>query len=200
MGPRAPNSSRGHAQDMARAGSGQSQSAAAAPITPVTPITPITPNTGAFGSGPTFVSRLGGGSFSSSGGAHTPRSPGRDSSGYASPDLLGAAPARWTSDLSGLSPASPSFDASSPRVGGGGGGLRSSFSYGSVRDRIRRGSDTSTSEDAAFQTALTKLGDILPDADEQTLRYYLKKAKGNDLAAIGDYLQDQSLGKLPRFS
>lgn len=53
-------------------------------------------------------------------------------------------------------------------------------------------------DDEAFQQALTKLGDVLPDADTQTLRYYLKKAKGNDLAAIGDYLQDQSLAKLPK--
>ncbi|CBQ67745.1 conserved hypothetical protein [Sporisorium reilianum SRZ2] len=191
LGPRAPNSSSRHPHDMARTGSAQSQAAAGAPITPVTPVTPITPMTGgAFGSGPTFVSRLGGSFSSSTGGAHTPLSPGRD--GYISPELL--APRR-TSDVSGLSPASPPLDASSPRLGAG---LRSSFSYGSVRERIRRGSDTSTN-DEAFQTALTKLGDILPDADEPTLRYYLKKAKGNDLAAIGDYLQDQSLGKLPRF-
>ncbi|TKY90571.1 hypothetical protein EX895_000569 [Sporisorium graminicola] len=203
LGPRAPNSNPRHPQDMSRIGSGHSQTAGstgAAPITPVTPVTPITPITGAFGSGPTFVSRLGGGSFSSSaGGGHTSRSPGRE--GYSSPDFL-PVPTRRTSDLSGLSPASPPLSsatshdaASSPRLGAG---LRSSFSYGSVRDRIRRGSDTGT-DDEAFQAALTKLGDILPDADEQTLRYYLKKAKGNDLTAIGDYLQDQSLGKLPRF-
>lgn len=195
LGPRAPNVSSGAGRpsyEMKRTGSDQTQTG---PITPVTPVTPITPNTGAFGSGPTFVSRLGGGSFSSSaGGTHTPRSRGRD--GYSSPEFLHAR--RRTSDLAGTSPTSPQLSAhdASPRTGGG---LRSSLSYGSVRDRMRRGSSPGP-DDEAFQQALTKLGDVLPDADTQTLRYYLKKAKGNDLTAIGDYLQDQSLGKLPKFN
>ncbi|KAJ1030327.1 hypothetical protein NDA16_001237 [Ustilago loliicola] len=194
LGPRAPNVGSGNGRpsyEMKRTGSNQTQTG---PITPVTPVTPITPNTGGFGSGPTFVSRLGGGSFSSSGGGtHTPRSPGRD--GYSSPELLHAP--RRTSDLTGTSPTSPQLSAhdASPRMGGG---LRSSLSYGSVRDRMRRGSSPGP-DDEAFLQALTKLGDVLPDADTQTLRYYLKKAKGNDLTAIGDYLQDQSLGKLPKF-
>ncbi|KAJ9476835.1 hypothetical protein PHBOTO_000498 [Pseudozyma hubeiensis] len=202
MGPRAPNA-------MARTGSAQSATPTAAPTTPITPITPITPNTGGFGSGPTFVSRLGGGSFSS-GSASTqhataPRSPNPD---YPFPDLL-TAPIRRASDVSATSPTTTSTPSSnhdsshpasstSPRLSGNA-GLRSSLSYTSVRDRIRRGSTTDVEEDAGFRQALVKLGDVLPDADEATLRWYLKRAKGNDLAAIGDYLQDQSLGKLPRF-
>ncbi|GAC95554.1 hypothetical protein PHSY_003130 [Pseudozyma hubeiensis SY62] len=198
MGPRAPNA-------MARTGSAQSVTPIAAPPTPITPITPITPLTGGFGSGPTFVSRLGGGSFSS--GSHStqhatgPRSPIPD---YPSPDLL-SAPNRRASDVSAASPTTSSnhdsshpTSSTSPRLSGNA-GLRSSLSYTSVRDRIRRGSSTDVEEDAGFREALVKLGDILPDADETTLRWYLKRAKGNDLAAIGDYLQDQSLGKLPRF-
>ena len=133
---------------------------------------PLGPRAQAGASGPTFVSRLGG-------------APSRD--GLSSPELLN--PPR-SSDLSGTSPPSPRLAA----------GLRSSLSYGSVRDRMRRTSSPGVAdEDQAWLQALTKLGDILPDADQQTLRYYLKKAKGNDLTAIGDYLQDQSLGKLPRF-
>ena len=65
---------------------------------------------------------------------------------------------------------------------------------------MRRGSASSGQEDEAFQEALTKLSDIFPDADTQVLHYYLRRAKGNDLTAIGDYLQDQSLGKLPKFN
>ncbi|SPC65397.1 uncharacterized protein UHOD_00528 [Ustilago sp. UG-2017b] len=189
LGPRAPNmgsTNAGSSYDMKRTDSNQTQTGT------ITPVTPITPNTGGFGSGPTFVSRLGGGSFSSSGGAHAPRSPGRE--GYSSPDFLHAP--RRTSDLTGTSPTSPQSSGQdrSFRIGGG---LRSSLSYGSVRERMRSGSSPGP-DDEAFQQALTKLGDVLPDADTQTLRYYLKKAKGNDLAAIGDYLQDQSLAKLPK--
>ncbi|PWN47620.1 hypothetical protein IE53DRAFT_241061 [Violaceomyces palustris] len=91
--------------------------------------------------------------------------------------------------------------------------VKSSFSYGSVREKLRGGSansggggggGASTSSnssidrrDEAFEEALSKISDILPDADEATLAYYLRKANGNDLVAIGDYLQDQSEGKLP---
>lgn len=205
LGPRAPNASPGggngrSSYDMMRTGSNQSQAPLGNPVTPVTPITPITPITGAggFGSGPTFVSRLGGGSFSSSShGMHGARSP-RES--YTPSESLHA-PSRRMSDLAGTSPTSPPLSAhetSSPRVGAG---LRSSISYTSVRDRMRRGSASSQGqEDEAFQEALTKLSDIFPDAETQTLHYYLKRAKGNDLTAIGDYLQDQSLGKLPKFN
>lgn len=70
-----------------------------------------------------------------------------------------------------------------------------------MRDRIRRESVPNASaleETPAFQETLAKLGDILPDADSAVLSHYLRKAKGDDLIAIGDYLQDQSLGKLPK--
>lgn len=207
MGPRAPNT-------MARSGTGSGQmhtstAAPTRPITPVTPITPISPISGGFGSGPTFVSRLGGASFSSA--SHAPlRSPNRE---FSLADYL--APRR-TSDVSGALTSPPLSSNSthetgsavmgtSPRLlgataasGNGSGALRSSLSYSSVRDRIRRGSQTDVDQDAAFQHALVKLSDILPDADLSTLKHYLKKAKGNDLVAIGDYLQDQSLGKLPQ--
>ncbi|KAN0063054.1 hypothetical protein ACQY0O_004217 [Thecaphora frezii] len=82
--------------------------------------------------------------------------------------------------------------------------VRSSFSYGTVRERIRgigpnspEATASVATTDAAFQEALNKLSDVLPDADRATLAHYLEKAKGNDLLAIGDYLQDQSLGRLP---
>ncbi|SNX81658.1 uncharacterized protein MEPE_00363 [Melanopsichium pennsylvanicum] len=192
LGPRAPNT--GANGEMKRTSSNQSQN-----NRPITPNTPITPISGGFGSGATFVSRLGGGSFSSSS-AHMPRSPtvavaARD--GYSSAEFL-TAPDRRMSDLIGTSPTSPSLSASHDASAGLGTGLRSSLSYGSVRDRMRRGSIPGLHHEA-FNDVLIKLGDILPDADEMTLRYYLKKAKGDDLTAIGDYLQDQSLGKLPKF-
>ncbi|EPQ28826.1 uncharacterized protein PFL1_03629 [Pseudozyma flocculosa PF-1] len=79
--------------------------------------------------------------------------------------------------------------------------VRSSFSYGTVREKMRgmapSSPDPSAANDPGFQEALSKLADVLPDADSDTLAYYLRKAKGNDLVAIGDYLQDQSLGRLP---
>lgn len=168
LGPRAPTGSTRLSYEMSRTNSGQ------AVTSPITPITPITPIAGGFGSGPTFVSRLSGGPSSHE--------------GYTS-DLL-SAPRR--SSQAGST--SPSLSAeTSPRIGAG---LRSSLSYGSVRDRMRRGSNSGDSE--AFNATLTKLADILPDADTETLALYLRKAKGNDLQAIGDYLQDQSLGKLPK--
>lgn len=86
----------------------------------------------------------------------------------------------------------------SPALGGGNTPLRSSFSYGTMRDRMRRESNPAI-DDTVFQETLVKLGDILPDADTTVLAHYLRKAKGDDLVAIGDYLQDQSLGKLPKF-
>ncbi|GAC73573.1 hypothetical protein PANT_9d00165 [Moesziomyces antarcticus T-34] len=168
LGPRAPTGSTRLSYEMSRTNSGQ------AVTSPITPITPITPIAGGFGSGPTFVSRLSGGPSSHE--------------GYTS-DLL-SAPRR--SSQAGST--SPSLSAeTSPRIGAG---LRSSLSYGSVRDRMRRGSNSGDSE--TFNATLTKLADILPDADTETLALYLRKAKGNDLQAIGDYLQDQSLGKLPK--
>jgi uncharacterized protein YjaG (DUF416 family) len=50
------------------------------------------------------------------------------------------------------------------------------------------GSNRSDKE-AQFEQTLEKLEDVLPDADRATLAVYLRKAGGNDLAAIGDYLQ-----------
>lgn len=45
---------------------------------------------------------------------------------------------------------------------------------------------------AAEDEMLEKLSDVLPDADRATLLTYLRQAGGNDLVAIGDYLQDRS--------
>lgn len=47
---------------------------------------------------------------------------------------------------------------------------------------------------AEESAALDKLSDVLPDADRTTLLKYLRRANGNDLVAIGDYLQDRSKG------
>lgn len=49
-----------------------------------------------------------------------------------------------------------------------------------------------------FKEALRKLVDVLPDADEDVLSGYLRRAAGNDLRAIGDYLGDQAKGSLKR--
>ncbi|PWN30477.1 hypothetical protein BDZ90DRAFT_229498 [Jaminaea rosea] len=49
-----------------------------------------------------------------------------------------------------------------------------------------------------FKEALRKLVDVLPDADEDVLSGYLRRAAGNDLRAIGDYLGDQATGSLKR--
>lgn len=99
--------------------------------------------------------------------------------------------------------------------------VKSSFSYGTVRDKSprsnfaalhpppvpnrnssdsggkkqptsRRGSHQSTTATPAENEALDKLSDVLPDAERSTLLDYLRRANGNDLVAIGDYLQAQS--------
>jgi hypothetical protein len=142
-------------------------------------------------------------------------------------------PNRSPSLASGLlaSPALSSGSGSTPpqvSPGGTGNGVaRSSFSYGSVRERSpllgsggfsptmlappageggevgshtlspRKGSFATMSsvgsnrsdKEAQFEQTLEKLEDVLPDADRATLAVYLRKAGGNDLAAIGDYLQ-----------
>lgn len=55
----------------------------------------------------------------------------------------------------------------------------------------RRGSHQNPASPAE-EEALDKLSDVLPDAERSTLLEYLRKAGGNDLVAIGDYLQAQS--------
>jgi hypothetical protein len=58
---------------------------------------------------------------------------------------------------------------------------------------LRRGSAASTAAITPEESdALDKLSDVLPDADRNTLLEYLRRANGNDLVAIGDYLQNQS--------
>lgn len=52
-------------------------------------------------------------------------------------------------------------------------------------------------EPAEFTRALRALRDVLPDADEDVLRGYLRRAGGRDeVKAIGDYLSDQRAGRL----
>lgn len=63
----------------------------------------------------------------------------------------------------------------------------------SSSNNSRRGSQVSGKPaSAAENEALDKLADVLPDAERSTLLEYLRKAGGNDLIAIGDYLQAQS--------
>lgn len=52
--------------------------------------------------------------------------------------------------------------------------------------------------DPRFKQALTKVMDVLPDAEPDVLRGYLERASGQELNAIGQYLEDQSLGKIRR--
>ncbi|UZJ52365.1 hypothetical protein CBS101457_001685 [Exobasidium rhododendri] len=97
--------------------------------------------------------------------------------------------------------------------------IKSSFAYNSAQERSprlksialqppmsiivpeRRSSDSNRSKDrrnsqavatSAEIEALNKLSDVLPDAERSTLLEYLRRANGNDLIAIGDYLQAQS--------
>ncbi|PWN42637.1 hypothetical protein IE81DRAFT_116992 [Ceraceosorus guamensis] len=81
------------------------------------------------------------------------------------------------------------------------GGSTGSFSFrkGSFSSQLSgSGSKDSAAREEAFEEALNKLEDVLPDADRTTLAKYLKKSGGDDLKAIGDYLQDQARGKLPQ--
>ena len=50
----------------------------------------------------------------------------------------------------------------------------------------------------AFEASLGRMTDALPELDERTARAYLQKANGDDVKAIGDYLQDQSHGETQR--
>lgn len=70
---------------------------------------------------------------------------------------------------------------------------RGSVDTGSTKSKpsSRRGSHH-TPATAAEEDALDKLSDVLPDAERSTLLEYLRRAGGNDLVAIGDYLQAQS--------
>ncbi|PWN33218.1 uncharacterized protein FA14DRAFT_190386 [Meira miltonrushii] len=70
---------------------------------------------------------------------------------------------------------------------GGNGTVAGGFSLGR-----RRSSNLAPSMTPGESEALDKLCDVLPDADRTTLLDYLRRANGNDLVAIGDYLQDQS--------
>lgn len=80
-----------------------------------------------------------------------------------------------------------------------GGGFLSTFRAGS-----RKGSWTSGQSGGSprledrpeFRETMRKLADILPDADEDVLAGYLRRASGNDLRAIGDYLGDQATGNI----
>lgn len=62
----------------------------------------------------------------------------------------------------------------------------------------RRSSNLAPSITPGESEALDKLCDVLPDADRTTLLDYLRRANGNDLVAIGDYLQDQSKAEQSR--
>ncbi|CAO1619190.1 unnamed protein product [Parajaminaea phylloscopi] len=84
--------------------------------------------------------------------------------------------------------------------GGGGGGLLSSLRPGARKNSwnsaTSAGSGDRREERPEFKEALQKLIDVLPDADEDVLSGYLRRAGGNDLRAIGDYLGDQATGHL----
>ncbi|MCO5596129.1 hypothetical protein L7F22_050189 [Adiantum nelumboides] len=62
----------------------------------------------------------------------------------------------------------------------------------------RRSSNLAPSITPVESEALDKLCDVLPDADRTILLDYLRRANGNDLVAIGDYLQDQSKAEQSR--
>ena len=79
-------------------------------------------------------------------------------------------------------PAASSYSGGAGNAGRPAVGARSSLSYGSVRGGANPG----------FEDALDKVADVLPDADRFTLANYLRRANGDDLAAISAYLQDQS--------
>ncbi|KAG8927649.1 hypothetical protein FRC02_007981 [Tulasnella sp. 418] len=70
-------------------------------------------------------------------------------------------------------------------------GPRPSLSY---RTSVK--SNTTLGEDAraVLNTNLEKLGDLLPYVDRPTLSLYLNKAGGDDLKAIGMYLEDEKRG------
>lgn len=72
-------------------------------------------------------------------------------------------------------------------AGGNGSSSAGAFSLGR-----RRSSNLAPTITPGESEALDKLCDVLPDADRTTLLDYLRRANGNDLVAIGDYLQDQS--------
>lgn len=72
--------------------------------------------------------------------------------------------------------------------GGGRKNSSNSVTSGSSADRLE--------ERPEFKESLRKLADVLPDADEDVLVRYLRRASGNDLRAIGDYLGDQATGHL----
>lgn len=128
----------------------------------------------------------GGGSTSRRGSSSTPTD-------YSSEKRSSPSPIRSREDSNpGFSPAtSPSLNNNNNNPTN----VKSSFSYGSVRKLGGVGSSSASKNDA-FEESLTKLNDILPDADPSVLSEYLRKANGDDLVAIGDYLQDQSTGKL----
>jgi hypothetical protein len=66
------------------------------------------------------------------------------------------------------------------------------LSSDSIRIKSRRGSQQTALITNVEMEALDKLSDVLPDAERSTLLEYLRRANGNDLIAIGDYLQAQS--------
>lgn len=61
---------------------------------------------------------------------------------------------------------------------------RSSLSYRSL-------TSPNLSAASAFTANLDKVHDVLPHVDRDTLALYLKKANGDDMRAIGDYLNDE---------
>lgn len=111
---------------------------------------------------------------------------------------------------------SPSLS-SGPRQGSGGGTDHGTTSGGGFLSAVGVGSATSSRKNSAasssggadgghhhnansegFKNALQRVSDVFPDADEDTLVGYLKRAQGDDLKAIGDYLNDQALGSIKR--
>lgn len=51
--------------------------------------------------------------------------------------------------------------------------------------------------DPEFNSQVAKLADLLPQADREVLAGYLRRA-GSDLAAIGQYLEDEKNGTIRR--
>lgn len=83
-------------------------------------------------------------------------------------------------------------------AGGATGGLLSSLRSNARKNSWNSGAsgEDASNERPGFKEALRKLSDVLPDADEDVLEGYLRRAGGNDLRAIGDYLGDQAKGSL----
>lgn len=134
----------------------------------------------------------GNGSLAVQGGGTISRRGSSTSSGtptdYASEKRGSPSPSRSREDSnSSISPAA------SPSLNNNPSNVKSSFSYGSVRRTGGIGGGNGGQKSDAFEESLAKLSDVLPDADMGVLAEYLRKANGDDLAAIVSF-EERRLG------